>query len=444
MSAIDMSAFAPVLGEVDQYKLRVDGQIPSDLNGTFVRNGPNPFSGQFESEDVLSWWPEAAMLHGIQLQEGKATSYRNRWVRTKNWATQRTDENTPKDAAQTSTEFIETNPNVNVISHCQEVLALAEGGQPLAIDRNLNTLGPSKRHPSLAGGVTAHPKIDPITGELIYFKADWQQPFLRYGVIDQTGAATVSTEIELESPAMMHDMAITGTYSILLDLSVGYDFSMFDLGYQIPICWQPDRPSRLCLVSRASCEVKWIEIDQCFIQHVVNAYDTDKGIILDVVRYPSYFKRKEQGFEENPLGVLWRYEINTEILSVTETQLDDLHIELPRINEILTGQQSRYCYALEQPKANEMRGIVSYNLHTNARIRYSVEPGDQNGEPVFVPRENAQDEQNGYLLVCVYRKNLDVSELRILDAGHIAGEPIAIIHPEHRIPAGFHGAWLAD
>lgn len=438
MNSVDMAAFAPVLDELDLSTFEVVGEIPHDLNGTLVRNGPNPLSGQFETEDVLSWWPEAAMLHGITLSNGKATGYRNRWVRTQNWANH-------KDNGE-SARYQDTNPNVNVISHGGEILALGEGGQPLVISRSLETLGASVTHPTLQRGVTAHPKADPVTDELMVFKSDWQEPWLRYGVLDATGSETLDVEIEVPAPSMMHDMAITETHSILLDLNVGFDFSMFELGFRIPICWQHSRQSRLCVLPRHGGEIRWIEIEPCFIQHVVNAYnDTDGTIVLDVVRYSSYFTRNAEGdgFLPNPLGVLWRYRIDLKQGTASESQVDDLCIELPRINENFTGKPNRYFYALEQPEDNIMRGVIRYDLLTGSRDRHKVDEGDQNSEPVFIPRKNSTDEADGWVLACVYRKASNTSELRILDASDLSSSPVATIKLGRRIPAGFHGAWIS-
>jgi hypothetical protein len=105
------------------------------------------------------------MLHAISFSNGHVTSYRNRWVKTQNWANHTGAEGT----------FIDTNPNVNIINHAGLTLALAEGGIPLVTNEQLETLGESKIHPSFAKGLTAHPKIDPQTGELMTFRADWNE-----------------------------------------------------------------------------------------------------------------------------------------------------------------------------------------------------------------------------------------------------------------------------
>lgn len=439
MIPIDLNAgaLAPVNDETHLVDLPTLGAIPRELNGVLMRNGPNPLKGRFVGNDVLSWWPEAAMLHAIALQDGRALSYRNRWVKTQQWARVHGDPSLP---------LLDTNPNINVLHHAGEILALAEGGAPVAITAELETRGATRHHPGLAGGTAGHPKVDPQTGELMTFRADWKKPWLRYAVADRTGAPILDVEIDVPSPSMMHDMAITATHSILLDLNVAYDFSMLSRGYRLPLRWHDTREARIGIIPRRDGQMRWFGVTPCFIQHVVGAYDADAStIVLDVVRYPHYLRVADSGaaFEDNPLGVLWRYVINLAKGTVTEEQIGDLGIELPRINESRTGRGYRYLYAAEQPTNTEIRGVVRYDLSRGQTQRYSVPEGDQNSEPVFVARPNASSEDDGWLLVCVYRRATDTSDLVILDATDIEGEPIATVQLPRRIPAGFHGAWVA-
>lgn len=441
MTTIDLNsgAAAAVPDEVDLVDLPVTGAIPEDLNGVLLRNGPNPLRGRFKGNDVLDWWPEDAMLHGISLHGSRAMSYRNRWARTKRWA----DVYNP-DA---SSALLDTNPNVNVLFHAGELLALSEGGPPLAITAELETLGATRCHPGLANGMTAHPKVDPETGELMSFRADWKKPFLHYAVTDASGMPGVDIDIEMSSPSMMHDMAITATRSIFLDLNVGYDFSMLSRGYRMPLRWRDDHQARLGIVPRHGGELRWFEIAPCFIQHVVNAYDADEAtVVLDVVRYPRYFRLADGSatFEAAPLGVPWRYVIDLDKGTVAERQIADIRIELPRINEGRTGHPYRFFYAAEQPTNAEFRGVVRYDLEFGSIQRYGVPEGDQNSEPVFVARPGSSVEDDGWLLVCVYRQVTDTSDLVILDGKNIENAPIATIRLPRRIPAGFHGAWLPE
>jgi len=464
--AIDLNAgvLAPVADEVDLADLAVTGALPADLEGVLIRNGPNPLGGRFRGSGVLDWWPEAAMFHAIDLRGGRAVGYRNRWARTRNWA----EANDPGRADHR----LDTNPNVNVVAHAGEILALAEGGPPLAITAELDRGGPTRVHPALAGGSTAHPKVDPETGELISFVSGWAPPFLRYTVSGSDGAVGVDTTIDLPHSTMLHDLAITATRSIIFDLNVGYDLSMLADGHRIPIRWHDDRPARIGVLPRHGGTVTWVEIEPCFVQHVVNAFDDDaegvnafdddaegvnafdddgpvpSRVVVDGVRYPWYFRVTNDGFAPDPLGVLWRWTIDVERGVVEEGPVgaaDDggvTNIELPRIDESRTGRAYRHLWAVEQPTTVEMRGVRRHDLATGTADRWIPPPGDQNSEPVFAPRPGATGEGDGWILVCVHRAPTDTTDLVILEATDLAAGPVATVHLPRRIPAGFHGAWL--
>lgn len=441
MNELDLNdgALAPVRQELDLRALPVRGRIPAALNGTLLRNGPNPCSGAFGGQGMLAWWGGDAMLHGVSLGGGKALAYRNRWVRSRRWFEHFAP--AERDTA------IDSNPNVNVLKHAGVLFALAEWGEPVAIDTGLATLGRSPAHEGFRKGMTAHPKLDPQSGELIGFRADWRPPWLRYCVFDAQGRERLDQPIEVPAPAMMHDCAITQTHSILMDLNVAFDFSMLQRGHRIPIRWHDERRSRLCVIPRHGGTPAWFDIEPCFIQHVVNAYDREDGVIvMDAVRYPWFLKALDDGagFEENPLGCLWRYEIDPARRRVSERCLDERFVELPRIDERYTGRPYRFAYAVAQPSTREMRGLVRHDVLNGDTQTYALPPGDSNSEAVFVPRSADADEGDGWLLFSVYRQAADSSEIHIIDAQDLSAAPLATIALGTRIPAGFHGAWVAE
>lgn len=443
-AALDLNsgALAPVADEVVLEDLEVDGNVPPELDGTLVRNGPNPFAGRFEGDGMLSWWVGPAMLHGVSLRDGRALAYRNRWIETSSWKQYHGIEIGDAEEAQRT-----INANVAVVRHAGRTLALSEGGLPFEIASDLSTGLPVTYGGTLPNGMTAHPKIDPRTGELIYFRADWQAPYLSYGVLDEQGHASARQEIELPAPAMMHDMAITERHSLLLDLNVSYDFALLSRGQAMPLRWNDQKASRIGVLPRHGGPVQWFEIAPCMIQHVVNAYESpDDTIGFEAVRYDSFlrFDDAADAFEPNPLGVLWHYTLDLSNGIVRERQLDDQAIELPRMDERRTGRPYRYLYAVQQPTDREMRGIIKYDRLRDTHEIHAIAPGDQNSEPIFVPRNDASDEDCGWILVCVYRKASHTTDVAILDARQPSAPPVATIRLPRRIPAGFHGAWLAS
>lgn len=435
---LNAGVLAPVADEVLLEGPEVVGELPRELNGTLIRNGPNPFEGRFEGDGMLHWWTGPAMVHGVAFAEGRALWYRNRWVRTAAWRSAHGRSGSEDDLGP-------QNPNVNVLSHAGQILALGESSLPFALDEHLETRGPETFGGALPAGMAAHPKIDPVTGELVFFRASWQPPFLWHGVLDAAGKLKQLSAVETSAPTMMHDFAITASYSLLLDLGVGFDPRLLARGQPLPIRWLADKPCRIGVLPReGNGSVRWFEIGSCFIQHVANAWERDGCVVLEVVRYPEFlrFDEKRNAFAENPLGVLWRYEIDIARGSVRETQVDDRCVELPRIDERRTGHASRTTYVVEQPSDHEMRGVAAYDSATGRVQRYHVPPGDQNSEPVFVPRPGGSDERDGWLLVCVYRRSTDRSDLVVLDAQAIDREPLATVRLASRIPAGFHGSWI--
>lgn len=431
---LNSGALAPVADEVDLRGLAVHGRLPPALSGMLVRVGPNPFSGAFSGEGMLNWWPEAAMLHSIRFSVGELPSYRNRWLQTRGWA---------QHFAKPVEDYPETNPNVNVVRHAGIDLALAEGGPPLRIDGNLGT---GEVPPGFAAGMTAHPKVDPVTGELIWFRSSWADPYLVYGVADADGAPAVEQAVPLadEAPPMMHDFAITEQFSLLLDLNVAYDMSLFERGVSIPIRWHEERPARIGVLRREGGDVRWFPIRPCFIQHVANAFEADEEqIVLDAVRYDSFLKVEEttDTFAPNPLGQLWRFEIDLRSGLVRECAICPEHVEMPRINDSRTGRPYRFIFSVLQPTDQEMRGVAKVDVTSGTTRKWLPPPGDQNSEPVFVADpERSEAEDGGWLLVCAYRGETDSSDLVILDAQNLT--TVATVSLSRRIPAGFHGAWL--
>jgi len=127
---------------------------------------------------------------------------------------------------------------------------------------------------------------------------------------------------------------------------------------------------------------------------------------------------------------------------VDAEQIFESSAELPRINDMNVGRSYRYLYAVEQPTAAEMRGILKYDLKRGAMQRHVINVGDQNSEPIFVARDGALTEDDGWLLVCIYRHASHTSDVVVLDAKDVSKPPLAVVQLPRRIPAGFHGAWI--
>ncbi|GAA3812960.1 carotenoid oxygenase family protein [Streptomyces phyllanthi] len=269
--------FAPVPEECDAAGLTVRGSLPPELDGRYLRNGPNPLPG----EDTGHWFTGPGMLHGVRLRGGRAEWYRNRWVRIRELA----GHSFMRD--DLTLDLAATPANTHVIRHAGTVLALCEAGPPYWVTLDLETVGPYDFGGRLRSAMTAHPKEDPVTGELHLFGTGFTPPYLTYHRVTADGGLLDSRPIEVPGPTMMHDFAITEHHIVWMDLPVVLDPALAGRG-GMPYRWDEAYGARLGVMSRAegSSDVRWYEIDPCYVFHVGNAYeDPGGGILPDVVRY---------------------------------------------------------------------------------------------------------------------------------------------------------------
>ena len=192
--------FAPVSEEVTAYDLPVQGALPPELRGLYVRNGANPVTGT-----SAHWFLGQGMLHGVRLEAGRALWYRNRYVRTpylENPEIQRVSSDGNFDRVASAA-------NTHVLAHAGKLLALEEGAFPWVVDSELGTIGPHDYQGKLRTAMTAHPKLCPVTGELLGFGYGQLPPYLVYHRISPDGRLVQSEEIAVGGPTMMHDFAIT-------------------------------------------------------------------------------------------------------------------------------------------------------------------------------------------------------------------------------------------
>ena len=214
-------------------------------------------------------------------------------------------------------------------------------------------------------------------------------------------------------------------------------------GGGMPFRWDDDYGARFGVLRRDDPlgEVRWFEIEPCYIFHVANAYvDTNQGadrIVLQAVRYPELW-RKDGGFGDS--AVLWEWTIDLTRGTVTERQLDDRAVEFPRIDDRRAGMPARYAVSVGN------NSLVRYDLQTGtAAVRGFGTPDAPGGpgEAVFVPSPSGPaDEDNGWYMGYVYDPARDASELVILPAADITAETTARIRLPRRVPYGFHGNWI--
>jgi carotenoid cleavage dioxygenase len=435
--------FAPVMVErSDDHPLPVTGVIPPDLTGRLLRNGPNPAVLPADESDY-HWFSGDGMVHAITLSEGRAEGYRNRWVRTRSLAAKL---ETPSPSGPA--EPVDGPANTHVIRHAGTTLALVESGFPHALSDDLGRARVHDFDGGLASPMTAHPKVDPSTGELVFFGYDvFGPPFLRYHVADPAGYLVRTEAIDIPRATMIHDFGVTASRVVLLDLPVLFDLEMATMGRSIPFRWVPEAGARVGVMPRdgSGADVRWIGIDPVYVFHVLNAYDDGQNVVMDVIRYDRAFDTDPGQAIASDLPVLARWTIDPVAGRIAERRLDDVPVEFPRIDDAVAGRQHRYGYCVrlgDQADQPTQLGLIQYDLGRDESTRF--DPGQYRfpGEPVFVRAADGRGENEGWVLSVVYDAGTDSSDLVILDATSFAGPPVATVHLPARVPFGFHGSWL--
>ena len=425
--------FRPVDTEITAQDLPVVGQIPEAIDGLYLRNGPNPHSGS-----SAHWFVGDGMIHGLRLRGGKAQWYRNRWVQTRSL----NDENARLIGEDGTVDFTVGVNNTNIVEHAGKILALVETSFPCELDAELNTVGPYDFGGKLNSGMTAHPKMCPITGEMHFFGYGFFAPYLTYHRVSADGALVQTEVIDVAGPTMIHDFSITENYVLFMDLPVVFDLDMAMEGAGLPYRWDDDYGARLGVMPRggSGAETKWFDIDPCYVFHPANSFErSDTGaIVLDVARYPEMWRAHSSDYSTE--ANLHRWEIDLGTGSVAETQLDDAPIEFPRVADDRVSRENTITYAAVLD--GERAGLVRYDLGHGSKQHLSL-PGKQVAEPVPVADVDSTEEDSGWLMSYVYDKATDSSELWLLEAADVEGGPVARIEMPQRVPMGFHGNWLA-
>ncbi|MEA5551279.1 carotenoid oxygenase family protein [Anabaena cylindrica UHCC 0172] len=443
--------FAPVHQEITTDSLKVIGELPPYLSGIFVRNGPNP---QHSPIGQYHWFDGDGMLHGVQISNGKAT-YRNRYVHTRGW-------NIEHEAGKAVWSGMLEPPqmdnpygpgkntaNTALVWHAGQFLAVWEGGAPHNIRLpNLETISEYTYNNQLVSPFTAHPKVDPVTGEMMFFGYSFSPPYLQYSVVSAQGELLKTVPIDIPMGVMMHDFAITENYTIFMDLPLTFSPERMQKGEPM-MMFENQRPSRFGIVPRHgdNSNIRWFETPSCFIFHTLNAYEDQDEVVLIACRMSSTNVLMSQSTDPTadiPLLHRWRFNLSTGV--VKEEMLDDVPAEFPRINENFLGRKTQYGYTgkMANTPVPLFEGVIKYNFSNGKSQTHEFGQGRYGGEAVFAPRLHATTEDDGWLITFIYDQNSETSELIVINAQDVTSEPVARVIIPQRVPYGFHGAWISE
>lgn len=443
--------FAPVSQEHKIEISNIVGEIPVNLQGNFVRNGPNP---QYPPLGQYHWFDGDGMVHEVTINQGKA-EYRNRYVRTTGFLAEQ------ESGKAIYTGLLEPNSdqglknvsNTALAWHQSKLLSLWEGGFPYHIALpSLETIGEETFGGKLNCPFTAHPKVDPMTGEMMFIGYNLvQPPFLQYGIVNNQGEIAQIVPIELPVGVMMHDFAITANYTIFFNLP--YTFRPERIAQGKPaFAFEAETPSYFGILPRHGRpeDIRWFTANSCYIFHSLNAYEVGDEIILFACRMA---KSNALGMADDPnispednLPFLTQWRFHLSHNTVQETRYHQTPSEFPRINEQYLGRPTRYGYtaSMAAQPLPLFDGVIKHDLETGKTWHYHYGEDRYGGEVVFAPNPQGQAEDDGWLITFVYDQSTAKSELVIIPAQNFPQAPVTRLLLPCRVPYGFHGIWISN
>lgn len=483
---------------IEQVSLPMEGALPPDLQGTLFRIGPrSPWaqrSAAFPDDEkqreraaplAESAGPDApteggpgvrasvdgglpiGALHAVELRDGMAVTYR--------WS--------------------ESDADAAVFWHAGSVLALPESGLPSQYTRLLE---PQNFEGGLSVPIASHVHRVASDGSRVLFAVDdrgrtdtdaapglpegqSEGIWLRIGEWDALGVLRRAQAVELERATWQHDIAVTSGHVVFIESPTT---RLSDPGgHAVPFGWVPGAEGWLGVVPRDGdgTDVRWFRLDPCVVTHVLGAWEEEGSdeIVLFVCRYDALEEGRPYDQTESVvgpqgvgltsigggLGVLERWRVTGD--RVERAQVDDRHLEYPRMDALLEGAPFRYGYALEEDWGDSGRGsaptrpggaadplavlerdaapvgLLKFDVTRDEAVAWHPGPGRRPSEPLFVRAVDGHADDEGWLLSVVDDVNRGTSDIYVLDASSMGRRgPEAVIHLPVRLPLRSHGEWV--
>nr|CAD71148.1 carotenoid cleavage dioxygenase [Bixa orellana] len=480
--------FGPIMEEAPPTcNLPVKGFMPDALSGEFVRVGPNP---KFGAVAGYHWFDGDGMIHGLRIKDGKAT-YVSRFVETSRLKQEEYfcagkfmkvgDLKGMFGLLMVFLEMLRTKlrliditygsgtGNTALVYHHGKLLALSEADKPYALkvleDGDLQTLGILDYDKRLSHSFTAHPKVDPVTGEMFTFGYAHTPPYITYRVISKDGLMHDPVPITISDSLMMHDFAITENYTVFMDLPLGFRPKEMVKNGKLIYTFDATKKARFGVLPRYAKNdgmIRWFELPNCFIFHNANAWEECDEIVLITCRLQNpeldlvggTVKEKLENFSNE----LYEMRFNMKTGGASQKQLSASTVDFPRINEGYTCRKQRYVYGTVLDSICDVKGIIKFDLKVDCRCGkhalevggnvqgvFDIGPGKYGSEAIYLPKDSAVkcEEDDGYLVFFVHDENCGKSNVCI-DAKTMSADPVALVELPTRVPYGFHAFFVSE
>lgn len=457
-------AWKPNKKEYTATDMQVIGTIPKDIDGVYIRNTENP---AHQAIGLYHPFDGDGMLHSVSFKDGKA-EYRNRFVRTDGFeAEQKAGKALWQGIANKITDktrkgwgaqgYIKDSSSTDVVVHAGKVMSTFwQCGEGYLLDPY--TLEPQgKQEWAPEEGISAHPKVDLNTGEMLFFNYSTEPPYQHYGVVNDKNELVHYTPVPLPGPRLPHDMAFSKNYSILADFPLFWIPEIIPEKKYLPK-YHRNMPSRFAILPRYGTEkdIKWFEASPTYVLHWMNAYEDGDEVVLDgyyqdkpnpppLKWWPRIAGKMMAGLDLQSLQTrLHRWRFNMKTGEVKEGHLDDEILEFGTFNQRYAGVKNRYYYSVwNHPGRFLFSGLVKHDLETGKKTRYEFGKHRYGSEAPFVPRIGAKDEDDGYIVTFITDTKAKRSECVLLDAKDIEAGPVCRIMLPHKISSGTHACWAS-
>jgi carotenoid cleavage dioxygenase len=455
--------YAPTLntGTVGE-NLEITGELPADMDGAYLRNGPNP---QFKPKNLYHPFDGDGLVHGLYFRDGEVT-YRNMQVDTACLQKERQAQEAIWPGVMGPFDFtlpdfpIKDTANTDIILHQGKLISLwYNSGIPYTLDPlTMENTGPLEFGSRLTRKMSAHSRVDWETGEMFFFDYGDEPPYMVYGVMAPDGSLKHEAAIDLPGPRLPHEITFTSNYAILHDHPLFHDMNVLRRHGMRVLHFHRDMPTRFGLIPRLGDKPRWFDCEPCFVLHTTNAWEEGDWVIMDGCRStnPMPASRDDEGELASMLSYMrleannYRWRFNLKTGEVREGPIDDRNSEFNKSNQLFHGVKTRYAYHQDIPLREDgghtlrFTGLLKYDNETGQYQKYEYGPGVFGSESPFVPKKGAtrdSAEDDGYVITFVTDSNDWTSHAWIFDATDITPGPICRIKLPHRIPNGFHGWW---
>ena len=465
--------------ELSKRNLSVEGEIPAEIEGAFFRAVPdNAHSPMFDDDIALN---HDGMIARFNF-EGGAVDFDIRYVETERYLAEKKARRALFGRYRNpftddpSVEGVDrTVANTTPVWHAGRLFMTKEDGRGYEINpHTLATAGKWDYQGKLRSETfTAHPRIDPVTGEMFFFGYEAGglcDPNVAYCIADRDGNLASEQWFEQPYVSTIHDFVITEKYAIFPIFPTLADLERIKSG---GAHWahHQDKPSWIGIMPRYGdvSEMKWIEGPvgvSCF--HEVNGYDDGDLVHIDLCLTDTNafsFMREAGGIEraqQDIRGAVTRWTID---MSKAQPTLETKEIgppgDLCRVADADQGRPYNRCWILSMnPQGGPPMPGGPVGANFNALLRF--EPGNGRVSLMGVPPEAAISEpahvpssevgHGGWVMSVVdIPLNPDPSqqvpgeyqsELWIVEADNVEAGPIAKVRTGLALRSQVHGTWV--